>query len=115
MPICELCGREMATAQGCAAHKILPGDGYLPLNPVPYGDEREGWRKIRIAPPLRCHDCGARAGQLHHPGCDVERCPVCSMSGRPGAEVASYHRREAAQAMMCKHCENRVLEGGEPK
>lgn len=25
----------------------------------------------------RCHDCNAIHGQIHHPGCDVERCPRC--------------------------------------
>ena len=24
-----------------------------------------------------CHDCGAPAGGLHHPGCDMEACPIC--------------------------------------
>lgn len=24
-----------------------------------------------------CHDCGVIAGQLHVPGCDMERCPSC--------------------------------------
>lgn len=24
-----------------------------------------------------CHDCGAAPGQMHKPGCDVERCSVC--------------------------------------
>jgi hypothetical protein len=24
-----------------------------------------------------CHDCGVKEGQLHHRGCDMERCPVC--------------------------------------
>lgn len=24
-----------------------------------------------------CHDCGAKEGQLHHLGCDMERCPKC--------------------------------------
>ena len=24
-----------------------------------------------------CHDCGAKPGELHKPGCDTERCPRC--------------------------------------
>ena len=24
-----------------------------------------------------CHDCGAKVGELHQLGCDMERCPVC--------------------------------------
>lgn len=24
-----------------------------------------------------CHDCGAKPGQQHHDGCDVERCSIC--------------------------------------
>ncbi len=24
-----------------------------------------------------CHDCGCLEGQLHDPGCDMERCPLC--------------------------------------
>lgn len=26
---------------------------------------------------LPCHDCGAKQGELHHPGCDSEECPRC--------------------------------------
>ena len=25
----------------------------------------------------RCHDCNAKVGEYHHPGCDAEACPVC--------------------------------------
>lgn len=24
-----------------------------------------------------CHDCGAKPGESHTPGCDVQRCSVC--------------------------------------
>jgi len=24
-----------------------------------------------------CHDCAAKPGEMHMPGCDTERCPVC--------------------------------------
>ena len=24
-----------------------------------------------------CHDCGAKPGEPHHAGCDVERCSAC--------------------------------------
>jgi len=30
-----------------------------------------------IAKTLKCHDCGAREGEFHQPGCDDERCPFC--------------------------------------
>ncbi|MBS0370941.1 MAG: hypothetical protein JSS57_17295 [Proteobacteria bacterium] len=40
---------------------------------VAYGNEEEDWG----ADNGPCHDCAVIKGQLHVPGCDVERCPVC--------------------------------------
>lgn len=40
---------------------------------VAYGDEADDWS----ADSRSCHDCAVMKGQLHVPGCDVERCPVC--------------------------------------
>ena len=39
---------------------------------LPYGSPEEGF--VSSAP---CQDCAALPGQLHGPGCDVERCPKC--------------------------------------
>ena len=41
---------------------------------IRYGGESEDWgaQSGRL-----CHDCGARQGQYHALGCDVERCPIC--------------------------------------
>ena len=25
-----------------------------------------------------CHDCNAKSGGFHHPGCDMEQCPKCN-------------------------------------
>jgi len=27
--------------------------------------------------PTNCHDCNAKPGEIHHDGCDTERCSVC--------------------------------------
>ena len=40
---------------------------------VRYGDEDENWG----ADTRPCHDCAVVKGELHVPGCDVERCPAC--------------------------------------
>ena len=40
---------------------------------VAYGKEKTDWG----ADKQPCHDCAVAKGQLHVPGCDVERCPRC--------------------------------------
>jgi hypothetical protein len=66
MAKCDTCKKEMLDLDTttCRIDDIVFPDGkHLPQ--VPY--DQEG----------RCHDCGIAEGGVHHPGCDMERCPRC--------------------------------------
>lgn len=64
---CSVCGQEMLKAKGCSAtHIKYKGRIYKRL--TTHFNEESG----------KCHDCGAEHGNYHHPGCDVERCPICN-------------------------------------
>ncbi len=73
MAICKYCGREMLTASGCKMKYFVGRSagkkGYV--RRIKAGED--GW----IEPGHSCDDCGAKYGFYHHPGCDIERCPVC--------------------------------------
>lgn len=45
------------------------------INLVPY----EEWyaERIESGKYKKCSDCGVNDGDVHQPGCDQERCPVC--------------------------------------
>lgn len=47
--------------------------GGIEYRRLPYGQEGDDWG----ADSHPCHDCAVIKGQLHVPGCDVERCPSC--------------------------------------
>ena len=69
MTICKGCKQEMLGTDTCADVPFrFNGVDY---DPIPYGKERGVWESER------CHDCNVVKGGYHHPGCDVEECPVC--------------------------------------
>ena len=71
MAICNLCKREMLTADGCTSSMISIDQEYY--SRIPYGDPRD----LLYDGGERCHDCGATKMHYHHMNCDSERCPKC--------------------------------------
>ena len=69
MAVCDWCKREMTTAASCSAAALHRGGQAIRM--IPWGKER-GW-----AARTRCGDCGVMRGGFHHPGCDIQRCPLC--------------------------------------
>lgn len=69
MSICTDCKQEMSGqgADTCTVTHIEYADGKRFERLTDHFDEPSG----------RCHDCNIKHGGLHHPGCDVERCPRC--------------------------------------
>lgn len=71
--ICELCGQNMLTADGCDYDQIVY-KGHI-YERIKVGDEKDLLYAGMI--DIVCHDCGAKEGHYHHIGCDSETCPVC--------------------------------------
>lgn len=80
MAVCAYCQQDMLTADGCTYKRIKIGNrpkDRITLRRQKVGDE--GWYHEGD----RCGDCNALFGHYHHPGCDIERCPLC------GGQLAS--------------------------
>ena len=87
--ICLLCRRGMKESDGCIAIPIRLEHG-RELDPIKYGQEqRADWGRDGN----RCGDCGAKPGQYHHSGCDVEECPNCG-GQLIGCECLQYEDEE---------------------
>lgn len=69
MAKCEYCRRDMTRAHSCTV-EIFTFPGRMSAR-IPFGCEWTSWRGAR------CGDCGVKRGAYHHPGCDIEQCPVC--------------------------------------
>jgi hypothetical protein len=67
MAICQACDQDMRLVDRCTANQTIEFEGGIAYSSIPYPSDR----------PDRCHDCNVAAGQAHHPGCDMERCPKC--------------------------------------
>ncbi len=72
MAMCAWCLAEMTTAVSCTVD-ALHRDGRR-VEMISHGQE-PGWQSSTLA---TCGDCGVAHGGWHHPGCDLQRCPVCS-------------------------------------
>jgi len=65
MAKCEYCKKEMLKAKSCI-YPYVEIDGKIFERNTTYYDDNN-----------RCHDCGIINGNIHHFGCDMERCPKC--------------------------------------
>jgi hypothetical protein len=60
----------MLTARSCVVRAFHRQGRPIDLAPFGRGRRRQG-------DAARCGDCGVARGGWHHPGCDLQRCPVC--------------------------------------
>jgi len=70
MANCFWCNNDMNTGISCTADALHTKGRRVEL--APYGGE-PGVRRRKS----RCGGCGVTPGGFHHPGCDLQRCPVC--------------------------------------
>ncbi len=81
MAKCKYCNREMLTADGCGCTAYLVhGKKYPRIKVGDWQDYADRWywsTDDDFKSKYRCGDCGAKWGFQHHPGCDLEVCPVC--------------------------------------
>lgn len=75
MAQCFKCERDMNEADGCLEDRTFTING-TEYSPIPYGDGFH-FSETEFEAEGRCHDCGAKVGGIHHPGCDMEECPEC--------------------------------------
>ena len=63
--ICLICNREMVKGGGCDDYTLVEANG-------------KKHKRVPVAEGIdHCGDCNAGSGNIHHEGCDQERCPAC--------------------------------------
>ncbi len=65
---CDTCDQTMNGSACTEDAYEIRGRDYIRIR---YGSETHAYRREH------CGDCNTPKGGLHHPGCDVERCPRC--------------------------------------
>jgi hypothetical protein len=70
MAVCEWCHGEMTMPISCTVDAFHRNGRRFLM--VPFGAEPG-----RRTSGDQCGDCGTIRGGWHHPGCDLQRCPVC--------------------------------------
>lgn len=69
MAICDFCNKDMLVVDNCDANDTVKFPDGSEMTSIPYENEYDR---------PTCHDCGVAKGNKHHPGCDMERCPICT-------------------------------------
>jgi len=72
MSKCNVCGKEKAENVSCD-WTFFEMDG-REYERVKYGEEK---RCDFAEESPYCQSCGTPAGGYHHPGCEIEECPIC--------------------------------------
>ena len=91
MAKCDYCEQEMVGSETCIWNYMASKKTGEHKRDSSYFDDGE-----------HCHDCGIlnRQGNFHHPGCDIERCPICgyqliSCECWPGeTSISNYERKK---------------------
>lgn len=72
MSICEHCEKDMLEVDSCVKVTFERKGGKV--SPLIFGEDG---REDFADKEGRCGDCSIKLGGYHHPGCDVEICPIC--------------------------------------